>query len=418
LTQADITPLLLGGERFEAVYHIRATDAATAETRARGICVEQTVEFPPELISSTAIRDGIIGEIASLKQLDDDRFEVIIGYPVEAAGTELTQLINVLFGNVSIQPGIQLADFRLPASLLRQYRGPRFGINGLRELTGAQQRPLLCTALKPMGLSASALAERAYQLALGGIDLIKDDHGLADQAFCPFDERVARCAEAVQRANHASGLHARYLPNVTAPFNQILRRAERARDAGAGGLLFCPGLAGFDAMRTLADDDALALPVLSHPAFQGSFAVAADSGLSHRVLYGRLNRLAGADAAIFPHFGGRFAYSEAECRDIVSGCTAPMTESEWRASDAADDRPSQGSSSSRNGISTDNAPSLAAILPVPAGGMRLERIDELVRFYGRDCMLLIGGDLHARPSDLVGSCQRFRHLVESAANGL
>jgi len=418
LTQADITTPLLSGERFEAVYRIRAADGAAAEARARSICVEQTVEFPPELITNASIRDGIVGEIAAINQLESGRFEVVIRYPVEAAGTELTQLINVLFGNVSIQPGIQLADFSLPASMLRQYRGPRFGIDGLRELTGAQHRPLLCTALKPMGLSASALAELAYQLALGGIDLIKDDHGLSDQAFCPFDERVARCAEAVRRANHESGLQARYLPNVTAPFNDIMRRARRARDAGAGGLLFCPGLAGFDAMRTLADDDALALPILNHPAFQGSFAVAADSGLSHRVLHGRLSRLAGADAAIFPHFGGRFAYSEAECRDIVIGCTAPMTDNGWRATDAADNRPGQGSGSIRSGIGEDNAASSAPILPVPAGGMRLERVDELVRFYGRNCMLLIGGDLHARPSDLVGRCQQFRHLVESAADAL
>ena len=198
------------------------------------------MEFPPEQITNEGIRNGIVGAIASLAPLDPGRFEAVIRYPIEAAGTEFTQLINVLFGNVSIQPGIELADFRLPVSLLRHHRGPRFGIGGLRELTGAHHRPLLCTALKPMGLSASALAELAYQLALGGIDLIKDDHGLTDQAFCRFDERVERCAEAVRRANRDSGLQARYLPNVTAPFSDILRRAERARDAGAGGLLFCP----------------------------------------------------------------------------------------------------------------------------------------------------------------------------------
>lgn len=425
MIHGDITTPLCSGERFAAVYRFRAADEVAAETRARAICVEQTVEFPPELITDDRLREGMVGEIASLDQLETGRFEAVIRYPAEAAGTELTQLTNVLFGNVSIQPGIQLADFSLPASMLRRYRGPRFGIDGLRELSGAQYRPLLCTALKPMGLSASALAELAYQLALGGIDLIKDDHGLADQTFCPFDERIARCAEAVRRANHESGLQARYLPNVTAPFNHITRRAERARDEGAGGLLFCPGLAGFDAMRTLADDDALALPILSHPAFQGGFAVAADTGLSHRVLYGRLNRLAGADAAIFPHFGGRFAYAEAECRDIVIGCTAPMTDSESPITDAGDLRPpgqgpSQGpdqwSNSTRRGVREGNV-SLAPILPTPAGGMRLERIDELVRFYGRDCMLLIGGDLHARPS-LVERCQQFRHLVESAADAL
>ena len=411
----------LSGDRFEARYRIRADDEAQARARADGIRVEQTVEFPPELITNAAIRDGIIGEIAALDRLDAARFEAVIRYPIEAAGTELTQLLNVLFGNVSIQPGIQLADINLPASLLRHYRGPRFGIDGLRELTGAHRRPLLCTALKPMGLSASALAELAYHLALGGIDLIKDDHGLADQAFCPFDERVARCAEAVARANRETGGQTRYLPNLTAPYNAIRRRAEHARDAGAGGLLFCPGLAGFDAMRALADDDELALPILSHPAFQGSFAVAADSGLSHRLLYGRLNRLAGADAAIFPHFGGRFAYSEAECRDIIIGCTAPMTDSDARANVATTDRLADAAGDSSHqrpdGIVRGDA-SVAPILPVPGGGMRLERIDELVRFYGRDCMLLIGGDLHAPPSDLIGRCRQFRQGVEAAANAL
>ena len=41
-----------------------------------------------------------------------------------------------------------------------------------------------------MGLPAHALADLAYQFALGGIDIIKDDHGLADQSFAPFKERV------------------------------------------------------------------------------------------------------------------------------------------------------------------------------------------------------------------------------------
>jgi ribulose-bisphosphate carboxylase large chain len=391
LISKDAGQLILSGERFEAIYRIRAADAAEAQKLARAICVEQTVEFPPELIDDAVIRNGIVGEIASLEQTQTQTqthrgsFDAVIGYPVEAAGAELTQLINVLFGNVSIQPGIELIDFRLPDSLLREYPGPRFGLEGLRALLDVHHRPLLCTALKPMGLSATALAALAYRLALGGIDLIKDDHGLADQAFCPFDQRVAHCAAAVQRANHDTGRNALYLPNVTAPHAQIDPRARLARDAGVGGLLFCPGLAGLDAMRTLADDDDLALPIMSHPAFQGGLVSGANTGLSHRVLYGRLNRLAGADATIFPSHGGRFAYSPDQCRDIIVGATAPMG-------------------------------SLRAMVPVPAGGMRLDRVDELVRFYGRDCMLLIGGDLHAQGKDLIQTCQDFEARVTRAAS--
>jgi ribulose-bisphosphate carboxylase large chain len=238
----------------------------------------------------------------------------------------------------------------------------------------------LVVALKPMGLSAAALADLAYALALGGIDLIKDDHGLANQPFSPFEERIGRCAEAVQRANRETGRRSAYLPNVTAPATDIIGRAGAARDAGAGGLLFCPGLAGLDAMRVLADDDTLGLPILSHPAFLGGLAVSTQAGLSHRVLYGRLNRLAGADAAIFPHFGGRFAYSEAECRDIVYGCSDAMGQ-------------------------------LAPIFPVPAGGMTLERVPELRRFYGPDSVLLIGGDLHAGDEGLAARAGRFRELA-------
>ena len=108
-----------------------------------------------------------------------------------------------------------------------------------------------------------------------------------------------------------------------------------------------------------------------------------ESGLSHAVLYGQLNRLAGADAAIFPSWGGRFAYTRAECRDLVAGTARDM-----------------------GGI----APSF----PVPAGGMRLDRVAEILDFYGRDCILLIGGDLHAQGEDLTASCRRLEQLVRQS----
>jgi ribulose-bisphosphate carboxylase large chain len=378
----DPVALALSGERFAGRYRIRADDAAAALARAREICLEQTVEFPDALIPSAAIREQIVGAPDAPIRADQGAWDVTIRFPVEAAGGELTQLLNVLFGNIALQPGVRLMDLRLPGSLAERFPGPRFGIPGLRRLLGVPDRPLLCTALKPMGLSAPALAGLAYALALGGIDLIKDDHGLADQPFSPFDERVSRCAESVARANRETGRQCLYLPNVTAPAAQVLPRARAARDAGAGGLLFCPGLAGFDAMRGLAADDDLGLPILSHPALIGGLALAPETGLAPRVLYGSLNRLAGADAAIFPHLGGRFAFSATDCRDIAAGCI-------------------------------DAVPGHAPIFPVPAGGMKLARVRELCAFYGRDCILLIGGDLHAlEPGEhLVQRCRRFVTLA-------
>src|SRR5690606_2754524 len=132
-------------------------------------------------------------------------FEATISYAVETTGCELTQFLNVVFGNSSIKPGIRVERLDLPPGLLNAFKGPRLGRDGLRALLGVPTRPLLCTALKPMGLSAKALAEFAYRFALGGMDVIKDDHGLANQSFAPFKERVERCAEAVARANRETG---------------------------------------------------------------------------------------------------------------------------------------------------------------------------------------------------------------------
>ena len=188
--------------------------------------------------------------------------------------------------------------------------------DGFRELTGVANRPLVSTALKPMGLSPADLAELAYRFALGGIDLIKDDHGLTNQTFSRFEERLARCTEAVAKANRQTGMNSLYLPNVTASPAEMVRRARLARQGGAGGLLVCPGICGLDAMRAVADDDEVRLPIMAHPAFQGSFVVRPEEGFSHGLIFGLIARLAGPmprsspiSAAAFPSRGSNAARS-------------------------------------------------------------------------------------------------------------
>jgi ribulose-bisphosphate carboxylase large chain len=368
------------GERFSAIYHLSG-NATQAHAQAQDICLEQTVELPDALVHDESIRTHVFGRIESLTPIGENLFQARISFAVEIAGAELTQLLNVMFGNISIKPGIRLERIELSPALQQKFRGPRFGRDGLREFLKVPHRPLLCTALKPMGLTVAQLADLAYQLALGGIDIIKDDHGLADQSFAPYEERVAACAAAVRRANAETREHSVYAPNVTAPAPLLLERARFAKRHGAGALLLCPGLTGLDAMRALADDDRLALPILSHPALQGSFVANATSGISHFCLFGQLNRLAGADAAIFPNAGGRFFFTADDCRALSAGCEVAMG-------------------------------TLAPIFPAPAGGMSLERVPEMRAMYGREVMLLIGGGLRSHSPDLVANCRYFRALAE------
>ena len=376
--------LHLSGERFNVVYRLTG-DEADVRGKAESICIDQTIEFPLDLLPEGHIRDHIVGRIESLAPLDGQHWEAHISYAVENTGFELIQLLNAIFGVVGISPGVRLMRMDLPEVLLRAFKGPRFGRQGLRELLGVPDRPLIATALKPLGAAVEDLAGFTYRFALGGIDIIKDDHMLADQPFCPYEERVKRCAEAVRRANRETGYRTIYVPTVPGPVDRMVGRAMMAKDAGAGGLLICPGLVGPDMMRQLADDDRISLPIFYHPAFQFTYVTASDRGIAHHVLFGQFARLAGADGNFFPNYGGRFSFTAQDCRDLSAGCEVPMGH-------------------------------IRPIFPGPGGGMTMERIPELFSFYGREVILLIGIGLQKAGPDLVANSRRFRQLVEQAAS--
>lgn len=379
--------LSLPCERFQVTYLLQGTEKEVY-AKARDICLEQTVEFPEEFIPEGLIKEHIVGQIESLESYDEDKdsFLVVISYAIDSAASELTQLINVIFGNISIKPGIRVEHIELPDALLENFKGPRFGREGLRELLGVKKRPLIFTALKPMGLTSQELAELAYQFALGGIDIIKDDHGLSNQPFSPYEERVSLCSEAVRKANQETGNQAIYVANITGPVLEVKKRAITAKEVGAGGVLISPGLTGFDMMREVAEDDQIALPVISHPAFLGSY-VMGTSGLSHHALFGQMVRLAGADGTIYPNFGGRFSFSRSECESIVQGTEISMG-------------------------------NLKPIFPCPAGGMSLSSVPESLKVYGNEVAFLIGGGLFKQGPDLIENSRYFRELVEKLCDSI
>jgi len=369
-------------DRFGAWYRLTGTKEE-AHAKAKDLCVEQTIEFPLDLITDRFITDHVLGRIDSAISGPDGVTRTLVTFANDDSAMELTQLLNVLFGNISLKPGIRLEALKDCANLWNKFKGPRFGREGLRKRLGAPNRALLATAVKPMGETAPELAARAYQFAKGGIDLIKDDHGLSNQPYATFEERVNRCASAVARANRETGFKSAYAPNITAPAGDLERRAKFAKACGAGALLVSPGLTGFDAMRRIADDDSIDLPILAHPAMLGSFVTSPDNGISHHALFGQIMRLAGADVSIFPHAGGRFAFNEADCRSIVLGTEAKMG-------------------------------NLKPSFPAPGGGMTLKRGDELKAFYGTEVVYLVGGDLLRHSPDVERNCELFRKLVEKA----
>jgi ribulose-bisphosphate carboxylase large chain len=286
-------------------------------------------------------------------------------------------LLNVLYGNISLKPGVLVEHIDVPPSLLAVFRGPVHGISGVRALCGVERRALLCTALKPMGLAAERLADLAYRFALGGIDIIKDDHGVTDQATAPFNERVARCQAAVERANRETGRRSMYVPNITAGPAELGRRWDSARAEGCRGVLLSPMLTGLDAVRELADRAALCL--FTHPTATGVL-FHPERGLRPELWFGQLLRLAGSDGVVYPNAGGRFMLDEAACSAINARLRDP-----W-------DR-------------------VRPAFPVAGGGIDAARVPEWLERYGPDTTFLVGSSLYVQ-GDVRRAAERLAREVE------
>ncbi|MBK5961837.1 ribulose 1,5-bisphosphate carboxylase [Rhodoplanes elegans] len=364
--------------RIEVTYVVRCP-AAEIDSRATALAIEQSVEMPLSAITDSAVLEEIVGRVERIAPAGDGCFTVTIGLADATIGTDAGQLLSMLFGNSSLHDDVVLSDVDVPAATAAAFGGPHHGIAGFRERIGAPGRALTATTLKPQGLSARALAALAEQFAEGGIDLIKDDHGIADQPAAPFAERVPRIAESMRAAGSRSGRTTLYVPNLSGDLDRMRTQVACARAAGVRAVMVAPMVAGFATVHTLVAECPDILFV-AHPALGGA------SRIAPPLLFGKLFRLIGADAVVYPNYGGRFGWTAETCRALAAAARTP-----WHG--------------------------LAPSLPVPAGGMTRARVPELLEVYGADTMLLIGGalldtkdDLVAATADLVAAVHRHDYM--------
>jgi ribulose-bisphosphate carboxylase large chain len=318
----------------------------------------------------------VMGSVEALERDPAGGWNATLAYPEATTAHEPAQLLNVIFGNTSLHADARCVDVEPPPGVAEALGGPRFGLAGLREVAGVPRRPLTCTALKPMGLSTEALAGLCGDFARAGIDVIKDDHGLADQRFSRFEERVPACLAAVRESADATGHAALYAPNLIGTPARLLEKLRFAEDQGARAVLVSPMLVGLPCFWELCRR--ASVPVIAHPAFAGALRIAPET------LFGKLFRLFGADAVIYVSFGSRFSQSREACAALADNLRRP-----WAG--------------------------LAPCLPVPAGGIRVENVDEVVGFYGPDVMLLVGGDLQIESGAVLDRSRAFVEAVRTAA---
>ncbi len=159
------------------------------------------------------------------------------------------------------------------------------------------------------------------------------------------------------------------------------RRCLFAKQVGAGGVVVCPGLTGFDAVRDIAQDDDVGLPIVTHPNFLGSYVVHETSDIAPAVPFGQLPRLAGADASIYPSYGGGFPMTPADRRAVGAAATAARGQ-------------------------------VDPMFPIAAGRVALDRVRGVGKFHRGEVIIIVGGECVRPGRDVV---ETYRAVIKEAA---
>ena len=250
---------------------------------------------------------------------------VKIAHPHGNFGPRIPNILTAALGEGAFySPGIatiKLMDIEFPDSFLRHFDGPRFGIQGLRDILEVYDRPIFFGVVKPnIGLSPDDFAELAYQSWLGGLDIAKDDEMLSDVPWSPLQERAEKAGKARLKAEKITGEKKIYLANITDEVDQLIKLHDVAVERGANALMINGMTTGLSAIRMLRKHTRA--PLVAHFDFIAPLTHISYFGVHAKVMI-KLQRLAGFDVIIFPGFGARMKTPDEDVLQSVQQCLKP-----------------------------------------------------------------------------------------------
>ncbi|MBQ2896284.1 MAG: ribulose 1,5-bisphosphate carboxylase [Oscillospiraceae bacterium] len=312
-----------------------------------------------------------------------------VAFPTHNLGDSYAMLMTTVLGNVASAGKVKLIDLAFPKCYVDRYKGPKFGMPGLRELLGVKDRPLLNAMIKPnIGWTPEEGARLFYEAAVGGCDVIKDDELLpADEAHCPLEKRVKLFMEAERQAYEETGEHTLYTVNITDRPERVHDNAKRALDAGANALMLNYYTVGFDVARSITEDPEINVPVMAHVDFLGALVSSPEYGLSPALLAGKLSRMCGADLAIFGSPYGKFPVGRSPYLRTLHYFTQPLFHIK---------------------------PTMVAI----SGGTTQLVIHKIIKDLGTDIILAAGGAVHGHPDGSRAGAKSMRDAINAACNDI
>jgi len=315
--------------------------------------------------------------------------DISIAYPLELFEPgNMPNILSSVAGNVFGLEDVKylrLNDIGFPRELVKSFKGPRYGIKGVREVTRIKGRPLVGTIIKPkLGLNTGDHAQVAYDAWSGGCDVVKDDENLSSQRFNPFEERIVETLEARDRAESETGERKVYMANVTAELEEMKRRAQFIEDHGGRYMMIDILTTGWSSLQTMRDAG-FNLVVHAHRAGHAAFTRSTVHGINMVVL-AKVARLLGVDQLHVGTAVGKMAETEEEVKENISACKEPL-----------------------HGVKP--------VLPVASGGLHPGMVPALMKIFGEDVVIQLGGGIHGHPDGTVKGAAAARQAVDAVLGG-
>lgn len=398
-----LTPIhesLNGDEYVIATYLVGAPQEADIISRVTAIALEQTTGTWSRVPGETeTVRHRSAGRVVAIYSVPDYEskgpipadtglrwYVARIAFPWINFYDNLPLLLSTVIGNISAMDNLKLLDLDLPRSYVAQFKGPKFGLEGVRELTHVSSRPLLNNMIKPCtGIDPEAGADLFYGAAAGGTDWIKDDELLSGSpSFSPLTARVKAYMAAAAKADKEKGEVTLYSVNITDEHPRLLENALRAIEAGANAVMLNVYATGFSGLRTLAEDPRVTVPITVHNCFSGAMVGNPFGGFSS-VVGAKLARLAGADIYLDYVPTMKFGGIQEKFLRIIHTCLSPAYD-------------------------------LKPTMPHIGGGVTPGLVPYLMGKTGSDVAIGAGGGIHAHPAGPKAGARAMRQAIEATMN--
>lgn len=336
--------------------------------------------------------------------LSKKRKTIKIAYPVELFEVGnmpciLSSIAGNIFGMKAVK-NLRLEDISFPEKIIKSFKGPKFGINGVRKVLRVRKRPLVGTIIKPkVGLNPDKHAKVAYEAWVGGCDIVKDDENLTNQRFNPFRERVVKTLRMRDKAEEETGEKKVYMPNISAETEEMLKRASFVKDNGGRYIMVDIITVGWSGLQSVRDADSN-LVIHAHRAGHGALTENPRHGISMLAI-AKVARLIGVDQLHIGTVVGKMKGGaeevieidgEIEKKFIHKKESAHVLEQRWF--------------------------NIKPVFAVCSGGLHPGLVPKLMKIMGNNIICQFGGGIHGHFNGTKAGAMAARQAVSATMNGI